>query len=178
MEYTEVDESIEVPKGTGSAGFLQAISGILKLPRVQSINIDSRGKVSYKYFVRKGEETPALKMDFASLKPFAAIRNSESVDEISPNVVAAIALGELFDAAACDHLFPTALVTGTNTLFWNWARATGLVLTSREEVFGVPFMTDQQVPDSSLILGAAYARGAALIDIRKSYKLVIPEVKP
>lgn len=177
MEYTEVDEEIEVPKGTGSAGFLQAISAILKLPRVQSINIDSRGKVSYRYFTRKGEDAPALKLDFESLKPYAAIRNSESVEELSePHATAAIALGQLFDAAAVDHLFPVAFATGASTSFWRWAKATDLLLTSREELFGIPFMTDRLIPDSSLILGAAYARGAALVDIRKSYKLVIPEV--
>jgi hypothetical protein len=177
MEYSEADGEITVEKGTGVAGFLKAVEGVLKLPRVQSIHIDSRGKVAYKYFVRKGEETPALKIDFESLKPFAAIRNGESIDELeTPHPIAAIALGQLFDAAAADHLFPVAFASGIGTSFWSWAKATELVLSSREELFGIPFLTDQLIPDRSLVLGAAYARGAALVDIRKSYKLVIPKV--
>jgi hypothetical protein len=175
LEYTEVNEEIEVPRNVGASGFLRVVEGILKLPRVQKIEIDSRGKISFQYFTRKGEETPALKIDFETLRPYAAIRNGESMDEITPSTNAAIALGQLFDAAAVDHLFPVAFVAGVGTSFWRWAKSSGLILSSREELFGIPFLMDQLVPDSSLVLGAAYARGAALVDIRKSYKLVVPE---
>jgi hypothetical protein len=174
-DYTEINESVEVPKNTGTKGFLRALEDILKLPRVQSIEIDSRGKVSYRYFIRSGEEHAPLKTDFETLKPYAAIRNGGAIDEIgAPDRNAAMALGQLFNAASVDHLFPVAFASGANTIFWDWAQGSGLNLTSHEELFGLPFVTDRNIPDESLILGAAFARNAALIDIRKSYKLVIP----
>ncbi len=179
QEYTEVSETSDVPKNTGVRGFLHAIELILKLPRVQHIEVDSRGRVSYTYFIRKGEERAPLKTDFETLKPYMAIRNCESIDELAmPNLNAAISLGQLFDMCAVDHLFPVAFVAGAQSKFWDWAASSGLRLSSRDELFGLPFLTDRFVPDESLVLGAAFAKDSALIDIRKGYKLSIaPTVK-
>lgn len=177
MEYKEVSETIEVPKNTGTKGFLRAIEDILRRPRVQSIEIDARGKVSYRYFARKGEENLPLRTDFETLMPYAVVRNGACVELAEPNSHAPTAIGQLFDMAAVDHLFPVAWVAGANTKLWDWyIDTTKFNPASREEFFGLPFLTDRAIPDETLMLGAAYARGAALIDVQKSYKIVIPQV--
>lgn len=177
-DYEEVHGEVEVPRNAGVRGFLKAIEDILKLPRVQDIHIDARGKVSYRHFLREGEERKALSVDFGSLMPYAVIRNSQCVELVDPDLNACVAAGQLFNMAAGDHLHPVALVGGANTGFWKWLEhSTGLVVPSEHEVFGVPFMRDRQLEDYVLVLCAAYARGAALVDTQKSYKLVIPQVQ-
>jgi hypothetical protein len=177
MDYKEVTETVEVPKNTGTKGFLHVVEGILKRPRVQSIEIDARGKVSYRYFARKGEENLPLNTNFDTLMPYMAIRNGAVVELADPSSHAPTAVGQLFDMAAVDHLFPIAWAAGANTKLWDWyVDTTEFNPSSREEFFGLPFLTDRAIPDESLILGAAYARGAALIDLQKSYKIVIPQV--
>lgn len=176
-DYKEVTEVVEVPKNTGTKGFLRVVEGILKRPRVQSIEIDARGKVSYRYFARKGEENLPLNIDFETLTPHMALMHGTVVELADPSTHAPTAIGQLFDKATADHLYPVAFVGGAQTWLWDWyASTTHLELSSREELFGLPFLTDRAIPDESLVLGAAYARGAALIDLQKSYKIVIPRV--
>jgi hypothetical protein len=177
-EYKEVTDVIEVPKNTGVKGFLRVVEDILKRPRVQNIEIDSRGKVSYRYFARAGEEKLPLNTNFDTLMPYMAIRNGIAVELADPSPNAPTALGQLFDMATADHLFPVAWAAGAQSRFWDWySSSTRLTLSSREELFGLPFLTDRSIPDETLVLGAAYARGASLVDLRKSYKIVIPQVQ-
>jgi hypothetical protein len=177
MDYKEVTETVEVPKNTGVRGFLRVVEDILKRPRVQGIEIDARGKVSFRYFARKGEENLPLRTDFETLMPYMVVRNGKAVELSDPSIHAPTAVGQLFDMAAVDHLYPVAWVAGSNTKLWDWyVRSTNFNPSSREEFFGLPFLTDRNIPDETLLLGAAFARGAALIDLQKSYKIVIPEV--
>ena len=69
--YQQHDEEIDVPKGTGLEGFLATVRAVLKLPRVQDIRIDSRGKISYSFFLREGEEKQLLGVNFDDLMPYA-----------------------------------------------------------------------------------------------------------
>jgi hypothetical protein len=177
-EYKEINDSIEVPRNTGIEGFLRVVRDILKRPRVQGIEIDARGKVSYRYFARQGEEKLPLSTDFETLRPYMVVRNGKAVELVDPSPHAPTALGQLFDMAAVDHLFPVAWVAGVQSRFWDWyASSTKLSLSSREELFGLPFLTDREIPDESLLLCTAFARAASLIDVQKSYKIVIPQVK-
>jgi hypothetical protein len=178
MDYKEVSDVIEVPKNTGIEGFLRVVRDILKRPRVQCIEIDARGKVSYRYFARQGEEKLPLATDFETLRPYMVVRNGRAVELSDPSPHAPTAIGQLFDMAAADHLFPVAWVAGAQTKFWDWyVSSTKLNLCSQDELFGLPLLTDRSIPDESLLLCAAFARGAALIDVQKSYKIVIPPVK-
>jgi hypothetical protein len=179
VEYEEVLESIEIPKNVGIKGFLRAVEDILKLPRVQDINIDARGRVDYRYYLREGEEKKPLGTDFSSLTPYGVMRNGKVTELADPSKNAAVALGQLFDAAAVDHVFATVMVGGAKSQFWDWYKAsTGVALLSREELCSVPFLTDRMVEDNVLILCAAYSRGGALVDTQRSYKLVIPTLAP
>ncbi len=176
-EYEEVTGTVEIPKNVGVRGFLKAIEDILKLPRVQSIHIDARGKVEYRHFMREGDPLKPLEIDFATLQPYAVIRNSRVVELGDPDPNAAVAVGQLFDSAAADHLFPVAIVAGANTQFWRWYESTTTIDPStHEELYGVPFVIDRQLEDHVIVLCAAYTRAAALVDTQKSYKLVIPQV--
>lgn len=178
-KYEEIRESLEVPKNTGKQGFLRAIEEVLTLPRVQEIHIDSRGKVSYRYSLREGEQRREVKPDFESILPYAVVRNSDVRELVEPDANAAVAVSQLFDLASADHLFPIAFVAGPSTTFWKWyTDSTSIELLSQEEFFGLPVLSDRHVEDYIFILCAAYTRAAPLSDTQRSYKLVIPQVNP
>lgn len=172
-EYEEVKGEVEVPKSTGITGFLETIKSVLRLPRVQDIHIDSKGKVAYRHFVREGEAR-ALGMNFDSLMPYAIIRNGTVLELPQPDANAAVAIAQLFNLLARDRLHPTAFVTSPVTAFWDWyVRSVGEPA-SRDEIFGVPLVHDRMVEDHVLLLCGAYARAGEMVDTQKSYKLVIP----
>lgn len=177
-EYEEVEGVVEVPPNTGVAGFLKTLEGILKLPRVQSINIDVRGRVRFQRFIRDGEKNEPLAIDFETLLPSAIIRNGVVVELTTPlegHTNAAVAIGKLFNMMAVDKLNAVAFVGGANSHVWAWYKeSTGNELVSHDELHGVPFVTDRHFEDHVLVLCAAYAKPATLIDIQKSYKLIIP----
>jgi hypothetical protein len=178
MDYKEIEDTLEVPANTGIEGFLLAVKSIIKLGKVQNITIDVHGRISYKRYVREGETKEPLSVNFESLMPSSVIRNSKLTELTGLNANAAVAVAQLFNAATVDHLNPVALVGGPAAHFWRWYQAsTGLTLTSREELFGVPFLTDRMIEDHVLILCAAYAKAGALIDTYKSYKIVIPKIE-
>jgi hypothetical protein len=178
-EYEDVSGSVEVPKNAGIRGFLKVIEDILKLPRVQSIHIDSRGNVEYRHFLREGESSRPVATDFESLLPYAVIRNSRVAELSGASPNAAVALCQLFNMAAVDHLFPVALVGGANTQFWSWyATSTGVTPATQDQMYGVPFLRDRLLEDHVVVLCAAYTRSSALVDTQRSYKLVIPQVTP
>ncbi len=176
-EYEEVEGTVEVPKNVGVAGFLRSIEAILKQPRVQSISIDARGKVTFRRFIREGEKNEPIAVDFETLNPSAIIRNGTVVELPTPttgHTNAAVAIGQLFNMMALDKLNAVSFVGGANSRVWKWYKeSTGIELVSHDELYGVPFVTDRHVEDQVLMLCAAYAKPAALIDTQKSYKLVI-----
>jgi hypothetical protein len=179
-EYEELTGTIEVPANVGIEGFLLAIRNILKLPRVQDVHINARGNISFKRFVRKGEGHDPLEVNFDSLMPYAIIRNSMVSELAAPSDNAAVAVAQLFAMAARDHLVPVSFVGGAKTDFWAWLdKSTGvpMSLSSTDEAFGVPFLRDRQLEDHVLVLCAAYTRTSTLIDVQRSYKLVIPRVQ-
>ena len=140
-EYEEVTGTIEVPKNVGIKGFLKAIEALLALPRVQSINIDARGQVEYRHFVREGEGNGPLEVTFDSLMPYAVIRNSRVVELGDPDLNAAVALGQLFNMAAADHLHPVALVGGANTHLWSWYESSTTIAPTSELAFWIAAIT-------------------------------------
>jgi hypothetical protein len=177
-EYEEVEGSIEVPKNVGVTGFLKSIEAILKQSRVQSVSVDARGKVTYRRFVRGGEQAEPLSVDFETLQPHSIIRNSEVLEIPSEQENAAVVVGRLFHRMSVDQLNPVAFVGGANTHLWQWYKGwTGIECVTHDEFFGVPFFTDRLIEDHVLILCAAYSKAAALIDTKKSYKVAMQQVK-
>lgn len=177
-EYTEITGTIEVPKNAGIEGFLKAIKGVLKLLRVQSINIRANGTIEYTYYLREGEQAkPELQISFDELMPYAIIRNGDVQELRNVPTVASTAIMALFDLAAVDQLHPTALVVGANSQLWDWYQQSMDRVFSKEEVCGVPIFRERLLEDHVVVLCAGYIRGGELIDTKRSYKICIPPLK-
>ena len=175
-ERREEKQTIEIPKGTGRAGFLLAIEEILKLPRVQGIQVDARGTVSFSRFVNEDEKFVPLEVDFETISPYMSIRNSPMVEmpaliDLSPPEL----IYTIFNEASNDQLFPIAFVTGANSQLPLWLKTSGHDLSrAKDEFFGLPLFSDRNIDDSVLVMCAAHSRGSALVDTQKSYKIVMP----
>jgi len=182
MEYEEVKDTIQVPANTGIEGFLHTIREILRRSGVQSINIDARGMVSYRRFIPKTKDGADLRnigVSFEELQPSGIVRNA-NVEEVQlyDNVNASVVVGALCDMARTIRLNPTAFVSGADTVFWEWHRATtGVSLRSRDHLYGLPFLTDRLIPDTALLLCAGYGRDASFADTRQVYKVEMPSAE-
>ncbi len=180
-DFKEVTGTIVVPKNTGIEGFMSTIRQLLTRPRLQSILVDSRGKVTFKRFVLEGEEVDGSNnnygVDLESVRPSHVVRNTEMLELTPPSgLVAPVVIGLLFDKVAQDKLRPLAFVVGAGTMLWQWHQfTTGHDVRDRGFFFGQPVLEDRLIPDTALLLCAGYGRDAAFIDTRVSYKVEIPE---
>lgn len=177
MEYVERTRTVEVPKGSGVPGFLRAIEKILKKPRLQSVQIDGRGLVTYNYFARADDdEQGVLEVAFDDLMPYAVVRTRELVELVlKPATPAPLAISEMFFAAQVDHLHPAAWVLPKSTRLWAWfERDTGVRPPLKDSFFGLPVMEDRSVDDHALILCAGFRRDGTINDTQKSYKISLP----
>lgn len=166
-----VESTITVPKNTGVTGFIHTIKEILKLSRVQSIHINSKGVVEYKRYVSDGEHRD-FNIDFSGIEPYGIIRNGILSELIVSSCNAAVTIISMLDMAHSDNLYPVAFVTGANSTLWDWYKTTtGFQLSSNDSLCGLPLYTDRQAPDSVLILCAAHNKTSELIDTHKSYKI-------
>ena len=175
-DYEEVTDVVEVPKNTGIDGFLQVIRTYLRVPRVQDINIDARGRVTVRRWAKPNDSERNVGVDFEALSPSGVARNAH-VEEVSmyDGANAAVVLGGLLDRCANDQLKPLAFLTGANPALWDWYKTTtGVRLRNRSALHGLPLYTDRELPDTALLLAAGYGRDAALIDARTVYKLEMP----
>jgi hypothetical protein len=181
MEYEQHDEEIDIPHGAGSAGLLEAVRGVLTLPRVQSIEINVRGKITYSFFLPKGEKAKEPVINFEKVMPYAIARNGKIEELPYPSGDAITACAELFERAERDHMYPVSFLGGEKTDFWPWyaeARGhEGAAANTREELFGIPFLIDSHMENTTLLLCTAYRRGAPITDTVKSYKITIPKVQ-
>lgn len=176
MEYEETTQSIEVPSHAGVEGFLAALRQVLKQPRVTHIDIDAQGKVTYTRFVRKEEPRKHVEVDFDSVSPAMLVRNIE-VQELDLFLLlgnAAICVAAMFYAASVEQMFPVGFVTGANSVLPSWHKDTTGVMLLPSTAYGLPIYRDRFIPDETLLLVTAYARGAGLVDARKSYKIAMP----
>jgi len=174
-EYTNVTNMVDVPKNTGLSGFLEAIRGILRRPRILSINIDSRGKITYVRSVKDGEDVLPLDIDFDTLTPSAVIRSCPEIEEIEVyEMPAGTAIAKMFNSVAIDQMVPVAFCTNSATHLWSWFQARGqFSFIRKDEFFGLPLAYDDQLPDTALFLCASYERQSALVDTRKVYKITL-----
>ena len=173
MDYELVTNSVEVPKNTGIEGFLHTLREILKLPLVQNINIDSKGKVTYKRYVADGERQ-VVGIDYSGMEPWYIARNApDGVEELLHNSTnGAVTLTAMMDRASMEKLYPIAFVVSPNTVLWNWYNTTtGFSLGAAGRLCGLPLVTDRHIPDTALILCASFAREGALVDTQKAYKI-------
>ena len=162
--YEERTHSIQVPKNTGVDGFVKTLRGVLELRNVQTIQVDAKGRVTYTRIVRAGEDSTPLAVDFGELAPWSIVRNGELEEfEAGEGDPATTVVARMFNLLTQEGLVPIAFVTGANSSFWRWhVETAGVRLARQNSAYGIPIYTDREVPDSSLILCAAYVRGATL----------------
>ena len=175
-EFKEVEDTIEVPPNTGEAGFIHTIRTYLRMPRVQEINIDARGRVRVRRYAKQNDVDRNAGIDFGELQPHGIVRNTH-VEEISfyEGANAAVVLGGMLDLVAVAQLKPLAFMTGADSALWEWYRlSTGVALKNRESLHGLPLYADRALPDTALILAAGYGRDAALVDTRSAFKIEMP----
>lgn len=174
-QYKEVTETVEVPKNTGAEGFILTLRKILSMPRVQQVHINAAGKVRFSRVVREEEDTHPLEMDFSTVLPSGIVRNNELV-ELMEHPDPTIAVAKMFERVTQEHLFPVAWVSGPGSTFWLWHEKVGLNMSpGRDEAYGVPFLYDEHFPPSALVLCTGYTRTSAMIDVKKSFKILMPE---
>ena len=98
------------------------------------------------------------------------------VKELEEDPCPSSAVCRLFSACTEDRMFPVAFVSGPRTTFWMWHElAENISMRRRDEAYGVQFLYDGQIPDYALILCAAYLPGSGMVDVRRCYKLTMPE---
>lgn len=175
--YREVSKSIDVPPNTGIDGFMRALRQILRKSRVQQVVINSKGRVTYSRYVREDEPEEASGIDFDDLQPYYIIRNAELQEFMPPpNLPATTVVSMMFDKVAQDRLHPIAFATGAQSHLWDWYQyTTGHVSVARRQLFGLPVLTDRQLPDSVLVLCAGFGKDASFIDTQMSYKVEMPQ---
>jgi hypothetical protein len=184
-EYSEVTKTTAVPHAVGLTGILRLLEGVLKLPRVQEINITLK-EIRYRYFLKEGETERTLDVDLDTLMPAAVIRNSKLEELVLPvgapteyskdHGCATVILGKLFNLMARDRLHPVAFVVGPNTALWEWySHTAGFMPVRKDELHGVPLLVERAYEEQTLVLCASYTRSAALVDTQNSYKVVIPK---
>lgn len=179
-DFREVTGTIEVPSNTGIEGFLKTIKELLRRPRLQEINIDARGRVTFRRFAKNGEEQESqgnnFGVDLSDLQPWHVIRNAVVKECMPPSdLPTPVVLGIMFDQVARDQLIPLAFATGMMTTLWEWYEfTTGYSFETRDRLFGLPLLFDRQLPDTVLLLCAGLGRDAKFIDTQVSYKVEMP----
>lgn len=177
MSWQEKKGTIQVPKGSGIEGFISSLRTILQLGRVQRVQIDVTGKVEVTRFVREGEEVLPEAPSFDDVLPYAIIRNSiiEEI-EIPLDAPAPHALTLLFKRVADQKLTPLGLVSGFGSTFWEWhKKSCGIELLKQNEVYGLPFLFDNAIPDYTLFLCAGFTRTTPFTETHSSFKITMPE---
>jgi len=172
-ELQLVTSSIDIPKNTGVEGFIHTLRVLLKLPRIQNVNINAKGKVTYERYQAEDEQDP-IGMDFTGVEPWHIARNApDGIEELVLGTYnAATILCGVLDRASFEKLYPVAFVASTNTVLWEWyGYTTSFSLGTRTALCGFPIHYDRHVPDTALILCASLARDGALIDTQKAYKI-------
>lgn len=174
-EYNQIEDHVEVPLSSGVDGFLLALRKILTLSRVTDIHIATGGKVTYRRWVREEDDSSRnLEIDFETVAPSSVIRNNIIEDLGQADSNAALCAARMFYRASVDHMFPVAFVCGTNTTLGDWVKDTTSMELVADQFYGLPLIKDRFFDDDILLLCTTYGRGGAVIDIRKSYKVLIP----
>lgn len=165
---------IDIPKNTGRAGFILAIEKLLKLPRIQNIQIDAKGKVTYTRFVKEDDPSLPLAIDLASVSPYGIIRNSELVEINFQDLHVGDFLLKLFNTVANDKFFPICFVGSLASSVWPWLKQNNEETVSKEQLLGYPFYEEGLVENYMLFLCTGIIRESALIDTVRSYKIILP----
>jgi hypothetical protein len=170
-EYELKSDTINVPRNTGIEGFIHTVRAILKMSRVQSLHIDAAGNVTYERYVKADDVITFGDIGFEDLEPWHVIRNRDVEEMITFGSEPSAIIMDMFNAVALTDLVPTAFVTGAATVLEQWMSLGGRPALVGSTLFGLPVHRDRNMPDSVLVLTAAYTRDAGLVDTQRSYKI-------
>jgi len=178
MEFEEFAETVDVPRNTGTEGFLQLIRSILKLGRVQEIVIGATGRVSYKYRAPRVAAKFNPEQLFDSVSPAYVVRNSELRELRVPDDCHSVeVLFVMMRAARLDGAEPIAWVVGADTILPTWLVQRSSLLDDynypSDSMLGLPVFKDRMMPDESLTLCAGPRRGGELVDTTMAYKIAM-----
>lgn len=171
--YVEEEKSFDIPKAAGDAAYVETLKKLLRLTLVQSISI-TPGHVRYKRYRREDEPEATVAMDFDSIMPMATIRSHDLVELRPTSKVAAIVIAQMLIQASLDGMNPVAFASGGPQTVRAWHVDTTKLVLPENEIYGIPFLVDQDLPKEALFLCVAYSRYGALVDIVKTYKMTIP----
>lgn len=179
-KLSKIQRSIEIPKNTGIQGFLRAIRSVLELPRTVWFQAELKkggAVLSYERYIEEGQEERPPQIDFGSLTPYRLIRLTD-IREIAvpPSGDAGRVVADLFRLMAAESLWPLAWVGGQNSTFWAWhSQTTGVPLeVGSTAAYGLPFLTDAEVDNETLLLVGGYQRGAELNEAQLTLRILIP----
>ena len=176
MQYVEEKKTVVVPKNVGPDGFVLALKNIIKIPRVQRVEILANGTVEYTYFKREGAPGASLSIDFETLAPSAVVRNTQMRElELVEQDTAPVVVCRMFRAVRVEGLVPISFVTGADSAFWKWHDKAGMsgLDDAPDSAYGLPLLQDRYIPDDVLVLCAGYDRNSALVDTVMSFKTVM-----
>jgi hypothetical protein len=177
--YEEKASTVTVPANTGVEGFLRTLRAVLSLQRVQSIHIDSKGRVRYTRLVREGETDTPLAVDYTELAPWNLIRHGELENlRYPPDTVATTVMAHVLDYCAREDVLPIALVIGNPTNFWKWHEDTASISFSiKSFAYGLPVIVDNDVPEHAVVFCVSHLRGS-LIDCHRFLLVAMPVAQP
>jgi hypothetical protein len=180
MEFEPVVDTIEVPRNSGTDGFLKLIRSILKLGHVQSIHIAGNGKVEYRYLKPIGRKDDQFNPEqlFEDVSPSYLIRNSQMIElRVQDDAHSLEVLHRMMRAARVDGVEPLGWAVGAGSMLVEWLTARSCL--SEEHFFpcdslmGIPVHKDRMLPDESLTLCAGPVRGGEFSETTHSYKIAM-----
>lgn len=171
--YEEEEKDIEVPSGTGVPGLLRTVAAVLNLPRVQSVII-TPGYVVYRRLKKPDEGEQALGLELESLLPSHVVRSKPVYEISSAHTNAAVVISQMFAQASVDGYTPVAFVGHGCSRLWDWFTSTTSLVVPHDDFYGLPFLTDSDIPEETVLLCAALGRKGTMADVVKSYKITVP----
>ena len=181
LELEPVVSTIEVPKSSGIDGFIKLIRSILKLGRVQYINISANGTVEYKYLRHPENREGGINPEqfFEDVAPSHLIRSASILREVmfADDAHALEVLFRMLRSAYIDGVHPVAWASGAATILPKWLVNRSYLseeqVTPCDTLLGFPVYKDRKLPDEALVLCATPERSAELAGMTHAYKIAM-----
>jgi hypothetical protein len=177
----EEEKTVEIPRGTGIKSYLDALEKILSFSFVKEVTATANrakvvvtpGLITYRR-IKRSEDEVITGLNIEGLLPYSVIRSNELVELTLSSNVAAIVIAQMLEQARVNRLHPITFCSGHFLSFSDWHFNTTGIRLHQDEIYGLPFTIDQNLPKESLFLCASTERYAALVDTVKTYKVTIP----
>lgn len=177
MNFSKVEDKLQVPANTGIEGFILLFRKILTTPRVQHIAVNVRGEVTVQRLV--ADEDPSvdvgpLEIDFGPLQLPAIVQRAEAVSIDQPlGLPDERIIPYLLSAVQDAHLYPTLFVVQSCSAFRKWlTETTGCVFAGG--CFGLGLEEDPTLPEDALLLLAAPEPSNVPLNATHKFRAALP----